>query len=215
MAWEPFGRGGLGWELQCCRFLAVPHRPRALTSSLHSTVYSSICMQMASWGFVVAALEHRLVPQSLQPQEDHPPQIRGRMGARQRAASPCSPLPPCCCRDSSAAVTYFCTAEAVREQWIPHQQVPQGQKEFYFRNNQVWGVGGVGVGKPGWITFPTLGYLPIPNPYCINTGAEPELSPIKLRKTHPTPFASISWALRACWCSPVAISLGLPCTAAC
>lgn len=77
------------------------------------------------------------------------------------------------------------------------------------------GGGGVGVGKPGWITSPTLGYLPIPNPYCINTGAEPELSPIKLRKTHPTPFASISWALRACWCSPVAISLGLPCTAAC
>ncbi|XP_042741108.1 platelet-activating factor acetylhydrolase 2, cytoplasmic isoform X1 [Lagopus leucura] len=62
------------------------------------TVYSSVCMQMASWGFVVAALEHR---------------------------------------DSSAAMTYFCTAEAVREQWIPHQQVPQGQKEFYFRNNQV------------------------------------------------------------------------------
>uniref|UniRef100_A0A8C9EUE8 Platelet-activating factor acetylhydrolase n=1 Tax=Pavo cristatus TaxID=9049 RepID=A0A8C9EUE8_PAVCR len=62
------------------------------------TVYSSICMQMASWGFVVAALEHR---------------------------------------DSSAAMTYFCTAEAVREQWIPHQQVPQGQKEFYFRNSQV------------------------------------------------------------------------------
>lgn len=57
------------------------------------------------------------------------------------------PLPPCCCRDSSAAMTYFCTAEAVREQWIPHQQVPQGQKEFYFRNNQVWGVGGGG----GWL----------------------------------------------------------------
>lgn len=77
------------------------------------------------------------------------------------------------------------------------------------------GRGVVGVGKPGWITSPTLGYLPIPNPYCINTGAEPELSLCKLRKTHPTPFASISWALRACWCSPVAISLGLPCTAAC
>lgn len=77
------------------------------------------------------------------------------------------------------------------------------------------GGGGVGVGKPGWITSPTLGYLPIPNPYCINTGAEPELSLCKLRKTHPTPFVSISWALRACWCSPVAISLGLPCTAAC
>ncbi|XP_032304809.1 platelet-activating factor acetylhydrolase 2, cytoplasmic isoform X6 [Coturnix japonica] len=62
------------------------------------TVYSSICMQMASWGFVVAALEHR---------------------------------------DSSAAMTYFCTAQSIQEQWIPHQRVPRGQKEFYYRNNQV------------------------------------------------------------------------------
>ncbi|NXL89315.1 PAFA2 acetylhydrolase, partial [Alectura lathami] len=62
------------------------------------TVYSSICTELASWGFVVAALEHR---------------------------------------DCSAATTYFCTAEAGQEQWIPYQQVPQGQKEFYFRNKQV------------------------------------------------------------------------------
>ncbi|NXC38068.1 PAFA2 acetylhydrolase, partial [Penelope pileata] len=61
------------------------------------TVYSSVCMEVASWGFVVAALEHR---------------------------------------DRSAAVTYFCTAEAGQEQWIRYQSVPQGQKEFYFRNNQ-------------------------------------------------------------------------------
>ncbi|XP_071432732.1 platelet-activating factor acetylhydrolase 2, cytoplasmic isoform X1 [Pithys albifrons albifrons] len=62
------------------------------------TLYSSICTELASWGFVVAALEHR---------------------------------------DHSAATTYFCTAEAGREEWIPFQQVPQGQKEFYFRNKQV------------------------------------------------------------------------------
>ncbi|XP_071432733.1 platelet-activating factor acetylhydrolase 2, cytoplasmic isoform X2 [Pithys albifrons albifrons] len=61
------------------------------------TLYSSICTELASWGFVVAALEHR---------------------------------------DHSAATTYFCTAEAGREEWIPFQQVPQGQKEFYFRNKQ-------------------------------------------------------------------------------
>ncbi|XP_056365185.1 platelet-activating factor acetylhydrolase 2, cytoplasmic isoform X2 [Oenanthe melanoleuca] len=60
------------------------------------TLYSSICTELASWGFVVAALEHR---------------------------------------DHSAATTYFCTAEAV-EEWIPFQRVPQGQKEFYFRNKQ-------------------------------------------------------------------------------
>ncbi|NXK35985.1 PAFA2 acetylhydrolase, partial [Piprites chloris] len=62
------------------------------------TLYSSICTELASWGFVVAALEHR---------------------------------------DHSAATTYFCTAEAGREEWIPFQRVPQGQKEFYFRNKQV------------------------------------------------------------------------------
>ncbi|NXY39523.1 PAFA2 acetylhydrolase, partial [Pomatorhinus ruficollis] len=62
------------------------------------TLYSSICTELASWGFVVAALEHR---------------------------------------DHSAATTYFCTAEPGTEEWIPFQRVPQGQKEFYFRNKQV------------------------------------------------------------------------------
>ncbi|NXM07346.1 PAFA2 acetylhydrolase, partial [Tyrannus savana] len=62
------------------------------------TLYSSICTELASWGFVVAALEHR---------------------------------------DHSAATTYFCKAGAGREEWIPFQRVPQGQKEFYFRNKQV------------------------------------------------------------------------------
>ncbi|NWX33876.1 PAFA2 acetylhydrolase, partial [Notiomystis cincta] len=62
------------------------------------TLYSSICTELASWGFVVAALEHR---------------------------------------DHSAATTYFLTGEAGTEQWIPFQRVPQGQKEFYFRNKQV------------------------------------------------------------------------------
>ncbi|NXE19553.1 PAFA2 acetylhydrolase, partial [Ardeotis kori] len=62
------------------------------------TLYSSICSELASWGFAVAALEHR---------------------------------------DHSASATYFCAAEAGREEWIPYQQVPQGQKEFYFRNKQV------------------------------------------------------------------------------
>ncbi|RMB91297.1 hypothetical protein DUI87_32436 [Hirundo rustica rustica] len=62
------------------------------------TLYSSICTELASRGFVVAALEHR---------------------------------------DRSAATTYFCTAEAGTEEWIPFQRVPQGQKEFYFRNKQV------------------------------------------------------------------------------
>ncbi|KAM6314104.1 platelet-activating factor acetylhydrolase 2, cytoplasmic [Podargus strigoides] len=62
------------------------------------TLYSSVCSELASWGFVVAALEHR---------------------------------------DHSASTTYFCTAEAGREEWIPYRRVPQGQKEFYFRKQQV------------------------------------------------------------------------------
>ncbi|KAL9824754.1 platelet-activating factor acetylhydrolase 2, cytoplasmic isoform 3-T12 [Geothlypis trichas] len=62
------------------------------------TLYSSLCTELASWGFVVAALEHR---------------------------------------DHSAATTYFCPAKAGTEEWIPFQRVPQGQKEFYFRNKQV------------------------------------------------------------------------------
>ncbi|NXI72547.1 PAFA2 acetylhydrolase, partial [Anseranas semipalmata] len=62
------------------------------------TVYSSVCMELASRGFVVAVLEHR---------------------------------------DHSACATYFCTAGTGQEQWIHYQRVPQGQKEFYFRNKQV------------------------------------------------------------------------------
>ncbi|KAF1596124.1 Platelet-activating factor acetylhydrolase 2, cytoplasmic, partial [Eudyptes moseleyi] len=62
------------------------------------TLYSSVCSELASWGFAVAALEHR---------------------------------------DHSASVTYFCTVGAGREEWIPYRRVPQGQKEFYFRNKQV------------------------------------------------------------------------------
>uniref|UniRef100_A0A8C9MUV3 1-alkyl-2-acetylglycerophosphocholine esterase n=1 Tax=Serinus canaria TaxID=9135 RepID=A0A8C9MUV3_SERCA len=46
------------------------------------------------------------------------------------------PFPPAH-RDHSAATTYFCPAEAGTEEWIPFQRVPQGQKEFYFRNKQV------------------------------------------------------------------------------
>nr|XP_038023125.1 platelet-activating factor acetylhydrolase 2, cytoplasmic [Anas platyrhynchos]XP_038023126.1 platelet-activating factor acetylhydrolase 2, cytoplasmic [Anas platyrhynchos]XP_038023127.1 platelet-activating factor acetylhydrolase 2, cytoplasmic [Anas platyrhynchos]XP_038023128.1 platelet-activating factor acetylhydrolase 2, cytoplasmic [Anas platyrhynchos] len=62
------------------------------------TLYSSVCSELASWGFVVAALEHR---------------------------------------DGSASATYFCTAESGQEEWIQHQRLPPGQKEFYFRNMQV------------------------------------------------------------------------------
>lgn len=56
--------------------------------------------------------------------------------------------PPFCrCRDHSASATYFCLAEAGSEEWIPYQRVPQGQKEFYFRNKQVPGWGAKG-GRP-------------------------------------------------------------------
>lgn len=96
------------------------------------TLYSSICAELASWGFVVAALEHRWVLRS------PPNSCWGCWDMVPWGELPVSPS-PCPHRDGSAATTYFCTAEAGTEEWIPFQRLPQGQKEFYFRNKQVPG----------------------------------------------------------------------------
>lgn len=131
----------LGWQRSPD---PVPPQPRLPGR----TLYSSVCSELASWGFTVVALEHRWVPRS-------PPNLRavtGLAGHRVPGSWRCPPrhdcLPSCRCRDHSASATYFCKAEAGREEWIPYQRVPQGQKEFYFRNKQVpgWGVKG---GQPG------------------------------------------------------------------
>lgn len=67
---------------------------------------------------------------------------RGKAGG---AAPPIYPLPSPC-RDGSASATYFCAAESGQEEWIQHQRLPPGQKEFYFRNMQVLGGAGGGCG---------------------------------------------------------------------
>uniref|UniRef100_A0A2D4FAE6 1-alkyl-2-acetylglycerophosphocholine esterase n=2 Tax=Micrurus corallinus TaxID=54390 RepID=A0A2D4FAE6_MICCO len=74
------------------------------------TAYSAICIEMASRGFLVMALEHR---------------------------------------DRSASATYFCKLDPeapdlhedqMQEEWLTYRRVPRDQKEFPFRNPQVFHV---------------------------------------------------------------------------
>ncbi|XP_065277684.1 platelet-activating factor acetylhydrolase 2, cytoplasmic isoform X1 [Emys orbicularis] len=122
------------------------------------TVYSAVCAEMASRGFLVMALEHRTQEQSL---------IFSLKWGHSEAESnakyspfPCMPrvsdewqllsdLTWLSCysrRDHSACATYFCKAEAggsdsleaaLQEEWIPFRRVQEGRKEFHFRNPQV------------------------------------------------------------------------------
>ncbi|CAI5781582.1 platelet-activating factor acetylhydrolase 2, cytoplasmic [Podarcis lilfordi] len=71
------------------------------------TVYSAICVEMASRGFVVMALEHR----------DH-----------SASATYFCKLDP--------ETPDFPEAQ-IREEWLSYQGVPKGQKEFRFRNPQL------------------------------------------------------------------------------
>ncbi|XP_033013706.1 platelet-activating factor acetylhydrolase 2, cytoplasmic [Lacerta agilis] len=71
------------------------------------TVYSAICVEMASRGFVVMALEHR----------DH-----------SASATYFCKLDP---------ETPDFPETQIREEWLSYQGVPKGQKEFRFRNPQL------------------------------------------------------------------------------
>ncbi|KAJ6663435.1 hypothetical protein lerEdw1_009514 [Lerista edwardsae] len=71
------------------------------------TFYSGICMEMASRGFLVMALEHR----------DH-----------SASATYVCKLEP--------TESDFPSAQ-LREEWLPYQEIPAEQKEFRFRNPQV------------------------------------------------------------------------------
>uniref|UniRef100_A0A8D0L3T0 Platelet-activating factor acetylhydrolase n=1 Tax=Sphenodon punctatus TaxID=8508 RepID=A0A8D0L3T0_SPHPU len=72
------------------------------------TVYSAVCAEMASRGFVVMALEHR----------DH----------SASATYFYKPVP-----ETPASAE----AAAAEEEWIPFQRAQEGQKEFHFRNPQL------------------------------------------------------------------------------
>ncbi|XP_050788664.1 platelet-activating factor acetylhydrolase 2, cytoplasmic isoform X1 [Gopherus flavomarginatus] len=71
------------------------------------TVYSAVCAEMASRGFLVMALEHR----------DH---------------SACATY---FCKAEAGGSDSL--EAALQEEWIPFRRVQEGQKEFHFRNPQV------------------------------------------------------------------------------
>nr|XP_032658748.1 platelet-activating factor acetylhydrolase 2, cytoplasmic isoform X2 [Chelonoidis abingdonii] len=71
------------------------------------TVYSAVCAEMASRGFLVMALEHR----------DH---------------SACATY---FCKAEAGGCNSL--EAALPEEWIPFRRVQEGQKEFHFRNPQV------------------------------------------------------------------------------
>lgn len=71
------------------------------------TVYSAICVEMASRGFLVMALEHR---------------------DQSASATYFCKLEP---KESDLS------SSQLQEEWLPYQRVPEDQKEFRFRNPQV------------------------------------------------------------------------------
>nr|XP_032810846.1 platelet-activating factor acetylhydrolase 2, cytoplasmic isoform X2 [Petromyzon marinus] len=87
------------------------------------TLYSTVCVEMASRGFIVGAVEHRDLSSSatyfIRPKE-------GEGGTAAEAAA--------CDGEEKAALH---NGECMQEVWLPYRKLLPGEKEFPLRNQQV------------------------------------------------------------------------------
>uniref|UniRef100_UPI00398EE562 platelet-activating factor acetylhydrolase 2, cytoplasmic-like n=1 Tax=Pristiophorus japonicus TaxID=55135 RepID=UPI00398EE562 len=117
----------VGWNAP---FKAVGKYPLIIFShglGAFRTVYSAVCIEMASQGFLVAAVEHRDESASTtyffkSPVEDADQPIGGEAPVEESSEGPRSPsaCPP-----------------GLEEEWLPYRCLETAEEEFSFRNKQV------------------------------------------------------------------------------